>query len=80
MNRVMLLLCGVLILAGCNSSQPSIEGKSQGRPETKKLEGASTVGYDGAAIRKSVDSTLNKSDDHGQELDKALKNSGDGQK
>lgn len=74
----MLIVC-MLAISGCNSSQPVAE-KDSGRVETKKLEGASAVGYDGAAIRKSVDNTLDKNDNRGQEMDKVLKNSGDGQK
>lgn len=74
-----LLLCGMLV-AGCNSSQPPVAEKYQGREETKKLEGASAVGYDGAAIRKNVDNSLNKTDDHARDLDKAQKNSSDEQK
>ena len=50
-----------------------------GREETKTVEGASAVGYDGKAIRKSVDSTLNKNDEHNQVLDKELKAGGAGE-
>jgi hypothetical protein len=73
----MFVCCAIAaLLAGCNSSsqQPNAE-KYQGREETRKVEGASAVGYDGTAVRKSVDNTLNKNDDHNQELDKALKSS-----
>ena len=70
----------VVFLAGCSSSnQPQSGEKSQGREETKKLEGASAVGYDGKAIRKNVDNSLNKNDDHNQELDKELKSGTEGQ-
>lgn len=53
--------------------------KYEGRSETKKLQGADAVGYDGTAIRKSVDNSLNKNDQHNESVDKALK-SDDGQK
>jgi hypothetical protein len=67
-------------LTACSSSsQPQRGEKYQGREETKKLEGASAVGYDGTAVRKSVDNTLNKNDDHNQDLDKAIKSATDGQ-
>ncbi len=76
-NRI-IMLCTIAFLAGCSSSsQPQRGEKYQGREETKKLEGASAVGYDGTAVRKSVDGTLNKNDDHNQDLDKALKSSED---
>lgn len=64
----------VALLAGCSSSsQPQSQEKSQGRAETKTLEGASAVGYDGKAIRNSVDNTLNKNDDRIKNVDKELK-------
>jgi hypothetical protein len=67
-------------MAGCNSSKPPVVEKYQGREETKKLEGASAGGYDGTAIRRNVDTTLNKTDERGLEMDKNLKSSSDGQK
>jgi uncharacterized lipoprotein len=75
MNSGIIMLCTIVaLLAGCSSSsQPQSVEKDQGRAETKKLEAASAVGYDGKAIRKSVDNTLDKNDDHNRELDKELK-------
>jgi len=76
MKNGIIMLCTIAFLAGCSSSSQPQSGekeKYQGREETKNLEGASAVGYDGKAIRKSVDNTLNKNDDHNQDLDKALK-------
>lgn len=78
MNNLIIMLCILVLvfLAGCNSSsqlQPQSGEKDKGREETKKLEGASAVGYDGKAIRKSVDNTLNKNDDHNRDVDKAVK-------
>jgi PBP1b-binding outer membrane lipoprotein LpoB len=80
MGKEILLLCAIaLLLAGCSpASPPQSEAKPQGRQETKGLEGASAVGYDGKAIRKSVDTTLNKNDERNQELEKELK-TGSGQ-
>lgn len=81
MNNRMIILCifACLLTACSSSSQPQGGEKYQGREETKKIEGASAVGYDGTAIRKSVDNTLNKNDDHNQDLDKAVKSTTDGQ-
>jgi hypothetical protein len=80
MKYALLMAVCLLCIVGCNSSQSPETEKYQGRKETKKLEGASAVGYDGTAIRKSVDKTLNKTDDRGQEMDKSLKAGGEGQK
>ncbi|GAB7025619.1 hypothetical protein [Geotalea toluenoxydans] len=80
--KAIIMLCALAtILAGCSSSsQPQGSEKYQGREETKKLEGASAVGYDGTAIRRNVDNTLNKNDDRNQDLDEAMKSASDGQK
>jgi len=77
--KTMILILLTVLLAGCNSSQPPAPEKYQGRQETKKLEGASAVGYDGTAIRKNVDSSLNKNDEHNQNLDNAVKAGNDAQ-
>jgi len=81
MKKEIVLLCIITaFFAACSSSNQPQEGeKYQGRSETKKLEGASAVGYDGTAIRKNVDNTLNKNDDHNQNLDKAMKSVSDDQ-
>ena len=81
MKKCILLLCTIIaLLAGCSASnqQQSAE-KYEGRRETKPIEGASAVGYDGPAMRKSVDSALDKNDSHNQELDKTLKSGDQGQ-
>jgi len=75
MKIPLITLCiGAALIAGCSSSnQPQESSTYQWREETKKLEAASAVGYDGTAIHRSVDSTLNRNDDHNRALDKALK-------
>lgn len=74
------LLCAIIpLLSGCPSSQNQTPEKHQGRNETKKLEGASAVGYDGAAIRKNVDNTLNRNEEHNKTLDNAIKTGTDPQ-
>jgi hypothetical protein len=77
--KTAILIFFIALLAGCNSSQSPTREKYQGREETKKLEGASAVGYDGTAIRKNVDSTLNKNDERNQNLDNAAKAGNDAQ-
>jgi outer membrane biogenesis lipoprotein LolB len=82
MGNVIVLMCAIaLLLAGCSpASSPQSKDKPQGRHETKGLEGASAAGYDGKAIRKSVDTTLNKNDERNQELEQGLKAGGGEQK
>ncbi len=66
-----------LFVASCGCS-PGDEGKSKdtGRPETQKLKAADAVGYDGDALRKSVDNMLDKSDQQKQDLEDAQKAAG----
>jgi hypothetical protein len=81
MKKYMPLFCTIITLfAGCSASnqQQSTE-KYEGRRETKPIEGASAVGYDGTAMRKNVDNALDKNDNHNQELEKARKSSDEGQ-
>ena len=76
MKSRVIMLCLFVLFSGCSSSsQPQLQNgeKDKGREETKKLEGASAAGYDGKAIRKSVDNTLNKNDDRNKDMDKAIK-------
>lgn len=68
------LLFGVMIAAvifGCSKAEEP-NPKYEGRSESKKLQAADAVGYDGAAIRKNVDNMLNKADQHNESADKAL--------
>lgn len=72
MRSRLLLICGIFAVAACNSGNPPA-AKHQGRPETKKLEAASVAGYDGKAVRKSVDKSMDEVDAHSDDLNKALK-------
>jgi hypothetical protein len=43
-----------------------------GRPETRSIEAADGLGYNGKAIRKQVDAALNAQDQTGQRIDKQV--------
>jgi len=43
-----------------------------GRPETRSIEAADGLGYNGKAIRKKVDAALNAQDQTGQRIDKEV--------
>ena len=80
MSKLMTMFTIAALFAGCSSSnQPQSVQSSPGRKETKSLEAASAAGYDGKAIRKGVDATLNKNDEHNQDLEKELKSGSEGQ-
>ena len=74
MKTFLRMICIIIpLLAGCNSGQTQAPEKRPGRDETKIIEGASAVGYDGPAIRKNVDSTLDRNDEHNRNLGNAMK-------
>jgi len=70
-NNFMFIMMLAVLSFGCSKTEES--AKYEGRSETKKLQGADAAGYDGTAIRKSVDNTLNKTDQHNDTVDKSLK-------
>lgn len=71
-NKYLFALLVAVLLCGCSKTEEP-GAKYEGRSETKKLQGADAAGYDGTAIRKSVDNTLNKTDQHNETVDKSLK-------
>jgi len=70
-NKFLIIMMMALLSFGCSKTEE--RAKYEGRSETKKLQGADAAGYDGTAIRKSVDNTLNKTDEHIDTVDKSLK-------
>jgi hypothetical protein len=72
-----LLLCLTVFLISCGdkpkaSTSDSAPSHATGRAETRGLEAAGAVGYDGAAIRHEVDNALNKTDVQNAETRKAM--------
>ena len=64
---VAFILCLTCFMVSCSdksktSTSESAPTQAAGRAETRGLEGASAVGYDGATIRHQVDNALNKND------------------
>jgi hypothetical protein len=76
-TKATLLLCLTLFIVSCSdkpkaSTSESASPQATGRAETRGLEGASAVGYDGAAIRHQVDKALNKNDAQNAESKKEM--------
>jgi len=63
-----------MVFCGCGSekAQPPAEDKT-GRPDTKAVEAARIVGYDGKQMRKAVDKALDKTEERNKELENVLK-------
>lgn len=62
----------VLLLQACSQEPPPAKVPDTGRPETRKLEAADAIGYNGKAIRKNVDKALDGNDAHNAELEKQM--------
>jgi hypothetical protein len=72
------LLCATVFVVSCSSDKPNASNSESsspaapGRVDTRGLEAASVVGYDGAGIRRSVDNALNQNDAQTAETKKAI--------
>lgn len=64
----------ILLLSGCQKktagTSPSPESKTESNENTKPLQAADLVGYDGTKLRKSVDRIKEANDKHNQEMEK----------
>lgn len=62
------LMC--VALCGCGSEKEKPQAEEKGRPDTKAVEAARAVGYDGKQMRKAVDKALNGTEERNRELEK----------
>jgi outer membrane biogenesis lipoprotein LolB len=72
-SRALLLLAG-LVLNACSRPEPAKPaepeaGAYQGREETRTLQNADNIGYDGTGIQKKLDGALDKNDQRSADLD-----------
>jgi hypothetical protein len=70
--RLLPLVFTVFFVLSCGSGTPAPKAKDapQGRSETRVVEGASAVGYNGSQMRKKIDKTLNQNDARYKEIEK----------
>ena len=62
-----------LALAGCDRNvQSTTSQSSEGRSQTKALQAASVVGYDGKQLQKQVDKILEQKEKRNRDLEKEL--------
>jgi Holliday junction resolvasome RuvABC DNA-binding subunit len=66
------LVCAALCGCGSEKTQPQAE-QNTGRPDTKAIEAARMVGYDGKQMRKAVDKALDGTEQRNKELENVLK-------
>ena len=69
--NIISMLAYMLLLAACSQEPPPVKPDT-GRPETRSLEAADAVGYNGKEIRKKVDGALDANDAHNAELEKQM--------
>ena len=64
----------ILLLSACQkktaATNPNSQSKTELHENTKPLQAADLVGYDGTKLRKSVDRIKEANDKHNQEMEK----------
>ena len=68
MSKISVILVAS-VMAAC-SKEPPPPKPDTGRPETRSLEAADAIGYNGEAVRTKVDGALDANDAHNAELEK----------
>lgn len=69
MNKLMTVLVCVLTLVACQKQEPVKTIEDNGRPETRSIEAADAMGYNGKEVRKKVDGALDANDAHNAQLE-----------
>jgi hypothetical protein len=73
---VAIIFSTIVLSSGCQKKTAATNPKSQRETElrdnTKPLEAADLVGYDGTKLRKSVDHIREDNDKHNQEVEKMV--------
>jgi hypothetical protein len=71
---VIIILSTILFSSGCQKKTAAVNSNSQSKTElhenTKPLQAADLVGYDGTKLMKSVDHIREANDKHNQEVEK----------
>lgn len=68
MDKVISFIC-LLILTACQQQEPVKTEVDTGRPETRSIEAADAMGYNGKEIRNKVDGALDANDAHNAQLE-----------
>ena len=70
---IAIIFSTLLLSSGCQkktvATNPSSESKAELHENTKPLQAADLVGYDGTKLRKSVDKITKGNDKHNQEIE-----------
>ena len=73
---VAIIFSMIVFSSGCqkktDATNPKSESETELRDNTKPLQAADLVGYDGTKLRKSVDHIRESNDKHNQEIGKTI--------
>jgi outer membrane murein-binding lipoprotein Lpp len=73
---VAIILSTILLSSGCqkktSATNPNSQSKTELHENTKPLQAADLVGYDGTKLRKSVDHIKEANDKNNQEIEKMV--------
>jgi hypothetical protein len=61
---------GLILGCGSGSPAPKAQNAASGRAETKVVEGASAVGYNGSQMRKKIDRVIDRTEERSREIDR----------
>jgi hypothetical protein len=71
-----IIFSAIVLSSGCqkktDATNPNSQSETELRDNTKPLEAADLVGYDGTRLRKSVDHIREANDKHNQEIGKTI--------
>ena len=78
---VIIVFSTILLLSGCQkktaATNPNSQSKTELHENTKPLQAADLVGYDGTKLRKSVGRIREANDKHNQEMKKMVETAPD---
>jgi len=75
---VAMILSTMLLSSGCEKKTAATDPSAQSTPgSTKILEAAELVGYDGKALRRSVDRIKDANEKRGQQMEKTAESGPD---
>ena len=70
---IAIIFSTILLLSGCQkktaATNPNSQSKNELHENTKPLQAADLVGYDGTKLRKSVDKIKEANDKHNREME-----------
>lgn len=72
LRRLVAVSISMGLILGCSSGSPvpKAQNAAPGRAETKLVEGASAVGYNGNQMRKKIDNVIDRAEERSEEFER----------